>query len=48
VLDGLLGLTAPPGWATERYVRVATGRATPDGAEIAHLGPATDRLPVFT
>ena len=48
VLDALLGREAPPDWPDERYVRVATGRATPSAEELASLGPAAGRLPVFT
>lgn len=48
VLDALLGLPTSPGWPAERYVRVATGRATPTEVEVRDLGAAADRLPVFT
>ena len=48
VLDALLDLPASPGWPVDRYLRVATGRATPTEAEARELGPAADRLPVFT
>ena len=47
-LDALLGLPTSPGWPAERYVRVATGRATPTEVEVRELGGAADRLPVFT
>jgi hypothetical protein len=48
VLDALLGLPTSPGWPTERYARVATGRATPTADETRDLGMAAARLPVFT
>jgi len=37
-----------PGWGDERIALVGTGRAAPNADEIADLGPATDRLPVFS
>jgi uncharacterized protein (TIGR03083 family) len=37
-----------PGWSDERAALVGTGRATPTADEISDLGPATDRLPVFS
>ncbi len=48
VLDGLLGQPAPPDWSTERYLRVATGRASATPDELSVLGGAADRLPVFS
>lgn len=48
VLDALLDLGSAPEWPDDRYVRVATGRATPSAAERGVLGAAADRLPVFT
>lgn len=37
-----------PGWRDERVALVVTGRATPTPAEGDDLGPAADRLPVFS
>jgi hypothetical protein len=37
-----------PGWSDERVALVVTGRATPTPAETGDLGPAADRLPVFS
>jgi uncharacterized protein (TIGR03083 family) len=37
-----------PGWSDERVALVGTGRAAPTADEISDLGPATDRLPVFS
>jgi hypothetical protein len=48
VLDTLLGLPTSPGWPVDRYVRVASGRATPTADETRELGVAAARLPVFT
>jgi hypothetical protein len=46
-LDGLLGTPGPAGWADERWAVVGTGRADPTPAELAELGPAAGRLPLF-
>jgi hypothetical protein len=37
-----------PGWSDKRVALVGTGRAAPTADEFADLGPATDRLPVFS
>jgi uncharacterized protein (TIGR03083 family) len=37
-----------PGWSDERVALVVTGRAAPTPAESGDLGPAADRLPVFS
>ena len=47
VVEALLDHSLP-GWNDERVALVATGRAAPTTDEIADLGPATDRLPVFS
>ena len=37
-----------PGWSDERVALVGTGRAAPTAEETDALGPANDRLPVFS
>ena len=37
-----------PRWSDERVALVGTGRATPSPEESTDLGPAADRLPVFS
>ncbi|MHA3701996.1 maleylpyruvate isomerase N-terminal domain-containing protein [Jatrophihabitans sp. YIM 134969] len=47
VCDALLGRPTPPDWSSERWARLATGRADPTSAETAALGDAVARLPLF-
>src|SRR3954471_9421568 len=46
-LEGLLGAPGRSGWSDERWALVGTGRAEPTAAELAELGPAAGRLPLF-
>ncbi|HET8959583.1 maleylpyruvate isomerase N-terminal domain-containing protein [Nocardioides sp.] len=47
VVEALLEHSLPE-WNDERVALVATGRAAPTPDESTDLGPATDRLPVFS
>lgn len=47
VVEALLE-QALPRWSDERVALVGTGRAAPTPDETADLGPAADRLPVFS
>ena len=47
VVEALLGHQLPR-WSDERVALVGTGRATPSPEESTDLGPAADRLPVFS
>jgi hypothetical protein len=47
VVTALLGQPLP-GWSDDRAALVCTGRAAPTAEESVDLGPAADRLPVFS
>ena len=47
VLDSLLGSAVPQSWNDIRWIRVATGRATPDADETRFLGDRVELLPLF-